>query len=564
MLPNGALGPARSGAIHRAPPIQAWLALIVLLLLACISPAAAHPLGNFTINHFTRIEPGRERVRVWYVVDMAEIAALQALQRVGKAGAAPAPAELDAYADRAGAAYAAGLRLSLDGAPVRLALVSRKVALPPGAGGMPTLRLECELQGNLPAAVGDTARRVTFADENDPERIGWHEIVVSPGAGVSVFDSTAYGSPVTDELRAYPPDRLSAPLNERAAQFSARAGPAPAGAKALLTRDGHAAAPTRDRLAELIAAREVTPLVAVLGLVLAFIMGAGHAFSPGHGKTVVGAYLVGSRGTARHAAFLGLTVTITHTIGVFALGLVTLFASEYVLPERLFPILSLLSGAILFLMGAGLFVQRLRALVSDGKGQSAKGKAQDPDASPATTPPPRVPPRDQPLPDPGGQGHDHAHSHSPGHGHSHGHAHSHSHGSLFRHPKLEALTTHSHLPPGADGEAVTWRSLLALGISGGLLPCPSALIVLLSAVSLHRVAYGLLLVLAFSMGLATTLTLIGLLFVWSGQFLKSAKLPGGRLLRVVPVFSALVIAVAGGVICYEALTGGTHLGGLAR
>src|SRR5262249_20063543 len=106
---------------------------------------------------------------------------------------------------------------------------------------------------------------------------------------------------------------------------------------------------------------EITPTVVLLGLLLAAGLGGLHAMSPGHGKTVVGAYLVGSRGTARHAAFLGLTVTITHTAGVFGLGLVTLLASQYVLPERLFPILSLISGAIVVCIGFSLFIQRLRA-----------------------------------------------------------------------------------------------------------------------------------------------------------------------------------------------------------
>lgn len=114
---------------------------------------------------------------------------------------------------------------------------------------------------------------------------------------------------------------------------------------------------------------------------------------------------------------------------------------------------------------------------------------------------------------------------------------------------------HTHLPPGADGSRVTWRSLLALGISGGLLPCPSALVVLLSAISLHRVGYGLLLVVAFSLGLACTLMGIGLAFVYAGRLVKrrANSFAAGRVTRVLPALSAFVIASVGAVICYEAL-----------
>jgi ABC-type nickel/cobalt efflux system permease component RcnA len=260
----------------------------------------------------------------------------------------------------------------------------------------------------------------------------------------------------------------------------------------------------------------LTPLVALLGLLLAAGLGALHAMSPGHGKTVVGAYLVGSRGTAKHAAFLGLTVTVTHTSSVFALGLLTLFASHYVLPETLFPYLSLASGVIVLAIGLTLFVRRLR---------SAFGLA-------------------------GVEGHHHHHAHE--HGHEHEHAHTHTHGD-------ETLThshggrEHTHMPPGADGRPLTWRSLLALGVSGGLLPCPSALVVMLSAISLGRVGYGLALIVAFSVGLAATLTAVGLLFVYASRFVTSRGAGRGRLVKVLPVLSSLVIACAGAAICYEAL-----------
>src|SRR5207247_900623 len=192
---------------------------------------------------------------------------------------------------------------------------------------------------------------------------------------------------------------------------------------------------------------------------------------------------------------------------------------EYVVPERLFPILSLLSGATVAAIGATLLIRRLRAAFG------ANSRA---------------------------HGHDHAHGHIT---HSHDgptHSHDHDHIDDPTQPHSHGGRVHSHLPPGADGSRVTWRSLLALGISGGILPCPSALVVLLAAISLHRVGYGLLLVVAFSVGLAGVLTLVGLAFVYAGRFLKSTG-RFGSVTRVLPTFSAFVITCAGTAICYQAL-----------
>ncbi len=378
----------------------------------------------------------------------------------------------------------------------------------------PVLSLQTRGGGSAEAPAA-WAHNLRFEDANYPGRIGWREIVVKPLSGVTIFNSSAFGNGLSDELKSYPAGMLSAPLAEAKAELSFARGPLPTGARPLMSRDGRPAqTPARDLLAELIAVPDLTPALALLGLLFAIVLGAAHALSPGHGKTVVGAYLVGSRGTARHAAFLGLTVTITHTAGVFALGIVTLLASQYVVPEKLFPILSFASGAIVLGIGLSLFIRRLRQALNRGL-------------------------------------HKLEHIHD-GHGDSHAPAHDHIHVADPSKPHSHGGKTHSHLPPGADGSPVTWRSLLALGISGGVLPCPSALVVLLAAISLHRVAYGLLLVVAFSFGLASVLTAVGLAFVYAGRLIK-ANGRFGRLARVIPVFSAFVIACAGAAICYEAL-----------
>jgi len=491
------------------------LASLLVLTFGLPADAPAHPLGNFTVNHFSRLEIGAARVRLHYVIDMAEIAALQELQALDADGDGKhSQAELDAYAARAAAAHIAGLRLSVDGAPIPLGLNGQRITLPPGQASLPTLRLECDYTGELPtdaAQPNGATRRVSFADTNYEERIGWREIVVAPASGVSVFDSTAFGSSLSDELRSYPGDMISAPLDERAARLSFTTGTPPAAARPLVARDGARVEPAaRDRLAELISVENLTPGVVLAGLLLAFMLGGFHALSPGHGKTVVAAYLVGSRGTAKHAAFLGLTVTVTHTAGVFALGIVTLFAAQYVVPETLYPILSFVSGAIVVAIGLSLLVRRVGAAygyVEHTHSNEERSHSQS----------------------------EHAHTHD---------EHSHAHGGA----------AHSHLPPGADGERVSWRRLLALGISGGLLPCPSALVVLLSAIHLRRIGYGLLLVVAFSVGLASVLTCVGLLFVYARRWMERPLASSGlRLQRVLPALSAFVITCAGLFICYQAI-----------
>lgn len=500
---------------HQSRPRSLFaLCLLASLWLVSAVPAPAHPLGNFTVNHFARLEVGPARVRVHYVVDMAEIPTYQEVQTIDTDGDGKAsPTELDAYAARMAREYANGLSVTVDDARVPLSLSAQKISLPPGAGGLPTLRLEGDYEGALPAGPVAT-RRVRFADMNHQGRIGWHELVVTAAAGAQVFNSTARGTGLSNELRDYPSDGLTAPLDERTAELSFTTGALPANARPLVARDGRKVEPpARDRLAELIDVKELTLGVALLGLLFAAVLGGFHAMSPGHGKTVVAAYLIGSRGTAKHAAFLGLTVTVTHTAGVFALGLVTLFATEYIVPERLYPILNFASGAIIVLIGLSLFAKRLGAAL--GFTEHAHG-------------------------------HDHA---QPDHNHL-DHTHDDDAAAL---PHTHGGVEHSHLPPGADGRQVTWRSLLALGISGGLLPCPSALVVLLAAISNHRVGYGLLLVGAFSVGLASVLTGIGLLFVYARRWVDRPLQSAGGLVRVLPVVSAFVISCAGLFICYEAL-----------
>lgn len=485
-------------------------ACVALLLIAFCVAAAAHPLGNFSINQYSRLEVAPSRIKIRQVLDMAEVPTFQESSKIDTdRDGQMSKNELDEYGRSITPPYLANLRLSVNGTIIAARAATTQVSLGSGAGNLPTLRIVWDLVADI--AGNQNNGRISFQNDNFSERLGWREIVVEGNSGVIIFDSTAFGSGVTDELKAYPQESLSAPLNERAAEFSFTSGKIPVGSRSLVNRDGRPAPiAQKDRFAELIAVPEITPTVALFGLLLAFGLGALHAMSPGHGKAIVGAYLVGSRGTAKHAAFLGLTVTVTHTIGVFALGLITLFASNFILPERMMPFLSFVSGLLVFYIGITLFKNRLFAVL---------GWRTEP--------------------------HHHHHGRERQHDHD-GHAHSHGHdGHTHTHDGRE----HTHLPP----EQITWRSLLALGISGGLLPCPSALVLMLSATSLGRVGYGLVLTLIFSLGLAATLTSVGLAFLYLGKWFGGATLGENRIIKVLPVASALVITFLGAVMCYTSL-----------
>jgi nickel/cobalt transporter (NicO) family protein len=290
-------------------------------------------------------------------------------------------------------------------------------------------------------------------------------------------------------------------------------------------------------------------------LLAAFVWGAAHAMSPGHGKTLVGAYLIGERATAGHALFLGLTTTVTHTLGVFTLGIATFWASRSFLPEQLFPWLSLLSGLLVVVIGGNLLRDRLPFSQKFIKKSHFHHHTHADHAGHAY----------------GKHTHEHdTHDHHTDHHHSHQH-HFHHHTSdqakLIATPDHHSHShfrshSHSHLPSGTEGQPVSWRSLLALGVSGGLIPCPSALVLLLSAIALGQIGYGLLLVVAFSLGLAAVLTGLGLLLVYSKQlfskriFSKLSPQQGLKIRRIVqflPTLTAFAITIIGVGISMQAL-----------
>jgi ABC-type nickel/cobalt efflux system permease component RcnA len=311
-------------------------------------------------------------------------------------------------------------------------------------------------------------------DETFPGRVGWKAIVSKPGDGTAVRTSAPSGDP-THGLRRYPQDLLNSPLDRRDASFSVRPG---AGTLTAPKADGEKVATSHasgDGFTSVFEDAASGKGVLLVLLLAAFGWGAFHALSPGHGKAMVAAYLVGTRGRPRHALALGGTVTVTHTIGVFALGVVTLALSQYVLPEDLYPWLTLASGLMVVGIGTGVLRSRLR-------------RAR----------------------------HHHHHHHHP--------------------------------------EDLSWRGILGMGAAAGLIPCPSALVVLLAAISQHEVALGLLLITAFSLGLAGTLSALGLAVVRARTVLPRLGL-SPRVLAALPAMSALLIVAVGCVLTVRAVPG---------
>lgn len=505
----------RALAGHRLPRLLflAALAAPVLVFAAVLSQrphaAEAHPLGNFTINRYSRLELYSDVLRVRYVLDMAEIPTFQEKDSIDTDGNGDdSQAELDAYATKKADEITANLHLTVNGESAALSVLTHDLSFPEGQAGLKTTRLALWLETAAPARQATVA----YVDDNYNDRVGWKEMLVRPGEGVRL-SGDAPTQDHSNELTSYPADLLTSPLDVRLIQFSddvSAAAPAPAIAAATIA-PARAQVRAGSAFASLVGKRDLTLPVLLFSLLIALGLGALHALEPGHGKTFVAAYFVGVKGTVRQAVSLGLIIAVTHTIGVMAIGLITLFGSHWILPERLYPWLSLASAIMVLALG-------VRLIISRGGLQMLRRLFRRNTITIAT--------------------------------HEHGHEHTHRH---------------------ADDGAPPWKSLLALGLADGLTPSPSALIVLLAAISLDRIGLGLLLITAFSVGLAAVLTAVclGLIFArrvidWFGARQRSGagfllggvvqRLSQGALLRVVPLGGAGTLIVVGTLLTVRALS----------
>jgi nickel/cobalt exporter len=515
-------------------------------------PCFAHPMGNFSISHYSEITVEHDAVTVRYLLDLAEIPTFQEMQQAGMNANHDDP-KLAGYIEAKSREFGALLRISVDGRELTLIPVSRNLVFTPGAGGLPTMKFGFLYRAKIATACKLGGCELNYEDDNFQGREGWKEIVVKSEREVTLMRSTAPDQDRSGQLSNYPTDLVNSPPQALHASVSfatvsaTEAGfsraPAPTvnrarkGAESSTRLTATAQRPVdatsfpkntssaqpvsapedkiemapnrqktpRNAFTEIIATKKLGLGMALLAALIAAGLGALHALEPGHGKTIVAAYLVGAKGTARHAFLLGMIVTITHTAGVYMLGAITLYAQKYILPEKLYPFLGVLSGILIAGMGFYLFLQRFV-----------------------------------------GRELSYLHTHG-------GIAHSHS--GFFQARAASDYVTESESESRGAGsrKSIPARQLLLLGITGGIVPCPAALVVLLSGLALHRVLFGLFLIVAFSGGLAAVLIAMGMVAVYAGRLVSRANSEGPLIQRWLPLTSAVMITALGCAIAVRAL-----------
>ena len=501
--------------------VRRAVALAVVAILVLPAVVLAHPLGNFTINHYAglRIEP--DRVTLDVVIDQAEIPAFQARQVLdANEDGEISNAELEAGRVLSCDALTDDLHLAVEGLSMDPTLTAAGVELRPGVGGLSTLRLVCVFEADLTAPVASGAH-VGFADTSYAGRLGWREIVVE-GSGVAVtpIEGELRASSISDRLQAYPADRLDNALADERVVVAVTPGGAelpPVAVPDVTPVEAGRGTPTSAQAPQAVAAvpggvrgeipalfqtPDLTPFVFLLSLATAAALGAGHALTPGHGKSLMAAYLVGTRGTPVHAIGLGLAVSASHTLGILALAAVIVGAQGVLNPDLVVRTAPLLAAAGIVAIGSWMLISELR------RRHAARATAHH-------------------------------------HEHDHDHSQPHSHGGV----------PHRHLP--ATGGTVTWRSLFVLGLAGGLIPSTSALLILLGAIAGGRPAFGVVLVVAFGLGMAAVMAGVGLALILAhGRFDGLATDSTlGRLRAWLPLAAACLVLGIGLYLTAQAVTG---------
>jgi len=563
--------------------------------------AAAHPLGNFTINHYAGLIMATDRIDLDIVIDMAEIPAFQERQTMDTNGdGSVADDEAATWALGACAGFVPKLDLRRDGSAITLAGGPSSVAFPAGAGGLSTLRLECGFTAALSPVIAGEAT-ITFADTSYTERLGWREIIATGDGTILDTHGLPAASP-SRKLTSYPADLIATPLDVRSATIDVQ--PDPAGARATSPAPTAAPAAAGGQVAssdisapvpraavpggvaadlpDIFRTVNLTPFVILASLLTAVFIGAGHALTPGHGKTLMAAYLVGSRGTPVHAVGLGLSVAVSHTLGILALALVIVGAGSVLPPDVVYRVTPLIAGGSIVAIGGWMLFNEVRR-----RARRAQVSVEAREREHVHGAPEHAHDRDG-----GADGHEH--EHAPGHDHAaaeHGHAHSHAAGERshdhddaagdrdrghedeheFEHehdnhdhghdhaadPGVHSHggVRHSHLPPA--GATLSWRGLFVLGLAGGLIPSTSALIILLGSIAAGRPAFGLVLVVAFGLGMAAVMTTVGLVMIVARTRLD--RMPSrsslGRLAAAAPLLASMAVLALGLVLTWQAVAG---------
>jgi ABC-type nickel/cobalt efflux system permease component RcnA len=491
--------------------------MIGLALAATLMAPLAHPMGNFSVNQFHEIVLGPDRVEALVVIDSAEIPTLSAQSSVDTNGdGAVGDAERAAHSARACSEAAGGLTVTVGGDSLLWTVATSAFEYGAGAGALPTSRLECSLVSRADLRGSAT---VTVENRYLADQLGWREMIAT-ASGVRLASSSVPTTSVTDRLRSYQDDVLSSALDVRSAVLDIEPGTGVAAAPAA-TPSGTDPVSTlvaaAQRRLEALVGGQLNAPVALLAVFLALLLGAAHAALPGHGKTVMAAYLAGTRGRRRDAVAVGAAVTVSHTVGVLVIGGL-LAAGTAVIGEGVMRAMSLISAALVVAVGLGMLLSARR------------------------------------------RGHGHSHDHDRHHDHHRGHDH---HGPNDHHHDHHGPDHHHHGRGHGHSHSVrTGRwGLAGIGLAGGLVPSPSALILLLAAVGLGRTAFGIVLVMVYGLGMAATLTGAGLLLVGVRHRLASRRWPAalsqwaGRSSTALPMVTAAMIVVVGLGLAFRAAGG---------
>ncbi|MEU6702685.1 hypothetical protein [Streptomyces wuyuanensis] len=516
------------------------------LIVGAGAPAVAHPLGNFSVNRYDGLVVAERELRVDHVEDLAEIPTARIRPRE------MAPSALAAWAEERCAAAAREARLLVDGRAVPLGTRSARASVRPGQAGLPTLRVECAMRAPLPGGRADLA--FTAAPG---EGAGWREITAR-GDATTLSSSDVPRESVSHRLSAYPRKLLESPPARAAARITAVPGGPALGA-------AEAAAPPSvlprgvDRwtraLTGLVERRDLTVPFGTLALLISLGLGALHALAPGHGKTLMAAAAAaGGRSSLREVLTLGASVTVTHTLGVLALG--ALIAAGSAVTPSVVGWLGMASGALVAVAGA-LLARRAWQDRAHGRGHThvhwlgggrfrtyththssgedhAHGHERARDGAQERR-----------------HGHPHTHTHTHGRGREDGDGHHHEHGHGRSGPEHPAAGHGPHHDHASVRRRPLRRSIL-LGLAGGLVPSPSAVVVLVGAAALGHAWFGLLLVVAYGAGLALTLTAAGFAVVRLGGKVaarlaqrRAAGRLAGLVRRSVPIGTALTVVALG-------------------
>jgi nickel/cobalt exporter len=492
---------------HLAP--ARFRVVLATLAFAClVRPAVAHPLGNFTINHLTKIAVSHDGVSLRYILDMAEIPTFSTLRAVSSNGVLDRT-QLTAWGRSEAALLLPAIQFTSAGRPVQLRVERVTTRTRPGAGGLPTLYLTLDAHG----AVAPLAASTTFAyrDTTFAGRLGWHDVVVAPQ------------TEPTHELTAYPSALIGSPRATTAVSFALVNGTIARLQAEDAASDGASAAAVpsavrTNQLSDMLARGTSDWGFVALTFLVAIALGALHALEPGHGKTLLAVSLVGARATVKQAAILAGALTVAHTIGVLALGIAINLFKGYFVPEAIYPWITLGSGIVIAVIGARAVQRQIEARQPLAHGHAHVHAATHP--------------------------HEHPHVHLPGGGHSHAHGAA-DHGTTHTHAHDDLEHARSHAIPGTG--PLTFGGTVWAAMSGGVAPCPAALVVLLAALALNQVAYGIFVIVAFSFGLAATLTGLGIAVVRGASWLQGRP-QFERFVRYGPLVSAIVIATIGSVM----------------